>query len=385
MTTLTPAPGGLMSSRRSRSDLDWLRHLDYLLLGSVAAISGLGLLMIYAATKDRGLAAGTGTAFLTKQAEYIFIGVVAMAITIAFDYRKLRDLSKLAYASIVLALLLVISPLGTKSLGAQAWFQVAGYQFQPSEFGKIVIIVALAAYVTRHRAELDLAHLGIALAIAGVPILLILKQPDLGTSMVLVFAVLAVLAIAGIRTWHLAVLILLGITMGVVVFQFGLLDHYQVDRLTVFLNPNKSLSGAGYNVDQSKTTIAHGGLVGKGLFKGTQTNLGYVPEQQTDFIFTVVGEELGFVGGSLLLALFALMIWRTWRTARLAGDHFGTLICIGVLAMFMFQIFENIGMTMGIMPVTGIPLPFMSYGGSSTITYFVCIGLVANVHMRRFS
>jgi rod shape determining protein RodA len=163
------------------------------------------------------------------------------------------------------------------------------------------------------------------------------------------------------------------------------LKEYQTERLTSFLNEGKDAERSGYNQDQSKIAIGTGGITGQGLFKGTQTTGNYVPEQHTDFIFTVVGEELGFVGGSVLLALFALIVWRTWRAARLANDLFGTLCCMGVLAMIVFQVFENVGMTMGIMPITGIPLPWMSYGGSSVIVSFACIGLVANIHMRRFS
>jgi rod shape determining protein RodA len=169
------------------------------------------------------------------------------------------------------------------------------------------------------------------------------------------------------------------------IWHFDVLKQYQVDRLTTFLNAGKDTQGAAYNQDQGRTAIANGGLLGQGYLSGSQTEGGFVPEQHTDFIFTAVGEELGFVGSALLLALFALMIWRIWRTGAIARDLFGTLVCVGVVAMFAFQIFESIGMTMAIMPITGIPLPFMSYGGSSVITCFACIGLVANVHMRRFS
>jgi rod shape determining protein RodA len=188
--------------------------------------------------------------------------------------------------------------------------------------------------------------------------------------------------VAGARPRQLAVLAALGIIGVVAVLQLGVLKHYQLDRLGAFLdNTNRSA----YNLNQSKIAIGSGGLFGKGIFKGSQTNLSYVPEQSTDFIFTVVGEELGLAGSALLLALFALIVWRTWRTASLAKDLSGTLICVGILSMFVFQIFENVGMTMGIMPITGIPLPFMSYGGSSTLVSFAAIGMVMNVHMRRFS
>jgi len=194
-----------------------------------------------------------------------------------------------------------------------------------------------------------------------------------------------VLVVAGARPRHIAILCGAAIVGMLAVVQLGVLKQYQVDRLTAFANPTNDPQHTAYNLAQAKAAIGSGGLFGKGLFKGTQTNLSFVPEQQTDFIFTVVGEELGFAGAFTLLALFAIVVWRTWRTATLARDLFGTLLCVGVLAMFMFQIFENVGMTMGIMPIAGIPLPFMSYGGSSTVANFAAVGLVLNVHMRRFA
>ncbi len=221
--------------------------------------------------------------------------------------------------------------------------------------------------------------------LAVVPIGLILLQPDLGTDLVLVVIILGLLTVAGVKARHLLVLLLLAATAVGAVVQLGILKRYQVDRLTSFLHQGKNVQGATYNVNQSKIAISNGHLTGKGFHRGTQTRLGFVPEQHTDFIFTVVGEELGFAGAATLLALFGLMVWRTWRSAMLAGDFFGTLVCVGVTAMLTFQIFENVGMTMGIMPVTGIPLPFMSYGGSAVMAYFLCIGLVLNVHMRRFT
>ncbi len=211
-----------------------------------------------------------------------------------------------------------------------------------------------------------------------------LLQPDIGTAMVLGVIVLGMLTAAGVRARHLVVLLVLCATLVLGASRAGVIQDYQVDRLTGFLNQGEASENT-YNVDQSKTAIGAGGVAGTGLFEGTQTKLDFVPEQHTDFIFTVVGEELGFLGGATLLALFGILVWRTWRAAQLARDLFGTLCCIGVMSMFAFQIFQSVGMTMGIMPVTGIPLPFMSHGGSSTITTFALVGLVANVHMRRFS
>jgi rod shape determining protein RodA len=279
----------------------------------------------------------------------------------------------------------VLSPLGSRSKGAQAWFQVSTYQFEPSEVAKVALVVCVAAYCSSPRGELSGRRLLVVLGLGAIPFGLIYVQPNLGTSLILIATVLAVLLIAGARPRHLAVLSLLGIVGIVAVLQLGVLRHYQVQRLTAFLDNKADTKGTSYNLHQSQIAIGSGSTTGKGLFKGTQTNLSYVPEQHTDFIFTAVGEQLGFAGSAMLLALFVLMVWRIWRIASLAKDLGGTLLCVGVLAMLVFQIFVNVGMTMGIMPITGIPLPFMSYGGTAIVSSFAAIGLVVNVHMRRFS
>jgi rod shape determining protein RodA len=288
-------------------------------------------------------------------------------------------------------LLAVVSPLGSSSKGAQAWFQLGGFQLQPSEFAKLGLILALAGLAAQFRGEIDARRLGALLAMGMLPLLLIMVQPDLGTALVLVAIIAGMLLVAGVQARHLLVLVLVA-TVGVVgVLHSNVLKEYQTARLTSFLSQdasvkdNPDLAQALYNVDQSKTAIGAGSLFGQGLFRGSQTRLGNVPEQHTDFIFTAVGEQLGFAGSATLLAMFCIIAWRIWRTAQVARDSFGTLLCVGVLCLLMFQIFENVGMTMGIMPVTGIPLPFVSYGGSSTIAEFAAIGLVMNVYARRFS
>jgi rod shape determining protein RodA len=217
---------------------------------------------------------------------------------------------------------------------------------------------------------------------------LIMLQPDLGTTLVFVAIGMGMLLIGGAQVRHIAALTLLGIIGVGLVLNSGMLEKFQQCRLTSFLETQDQECAerdASYNLEQAKTAIGSGGLTGTGPFNGTQTRLDIVPEQHTDFIFTAVGEELGFAGAGTLLALLSIIAWRIWRTAQLARDPLGTLICVGILSMFVFQVFENVGMTMGIMPITGIPLPFMSYGGSSTLTSFVAMGLVLNVHMRRFS
>jgi len=217
-----------------------------------------------------------------------------------------------------------------------------------------------------------------------VPVALILAQPDLGTALVFVAIITGMVFVGGARVRHIVVLTAFGVVAIVGVLNSDLLEEYQRDRLTEFLDQDQGLEAETYNLDQSKAAIASGAASGKGLFEGTQTRLGFVPEQHTDFIFTALGEELGFAGSATLLALFALMCTRILRTAQIANDRLGTLICGGVLSLLVFQVFQNVGMTMGIMPITGITLPFMSYGGSSVVASWLAVGLVLNVHMRRF-
>ena len=252
----------------------------------------------------------------------------------------------------------MISPLGTEVNGAQAWFQLGPFQLQPSEFTKIAVILALASIGAQFGSDIDLRRLGVLLAVPGIPLLLIMLQPDPGTAMVIVAITMGLLLVAGVRAKHIAALTLFGLTALVGVLNSGLLEDYQKDRLTVFLNPDAGLKAEAYNLNQSKIAIGSGGMFGKGLFKGTQTQLDIVPEQHTDFIFTAIGEELGFVGAALLLVLFAIVVWRVWRIAQLSRDQLGMLLCVGVLSMLVFQIFQNAGMTMGIMPITGIPCPW---------------------------
>jgi rod shape determining protein RodA len=346
--------------------------------------------MVYSATRNGVGAAKLGPdgprnhSFLMKQAGFVVAGVFVMGLVASIDYRKYRDWIVPIYVIMCLLLALVVTPLGSTSKGAQSRFEFAGFQLQPSEIAKVVLVLALASLFAAWKGDIDLRRLGLALGVAGVPMALIMLQPDLGTALVFIAITVAMFVAAGVRGRYLVALTVVGVIAVGAIVQSNVLQTYQKDRLTTFLDTSRATATATYNVSQSQTTIANGGVWGKGLFKGPQTQLGFVPEQQTDFIFTVVGEELGFAGAATLLLLFAIVIWRTWRAAQLARDQLGTLVCIGVLAMFVFQVFESVGMTMGIMPVTGIPLPFMSYGGSSTLACFVAIGLVLNVHMHRF-
>jgi len=362
------------------------RHIDLALLFSSVAIAGMGVLMVFSATESKLREQGFDPhMYLKRQSVWVILGLLVMAAIVIVDYRVLRDIAPVIFIGTFALLVLVLSPLGSSTRGAQAWFQFGSFQLEPSEWAKLALIICVSAYCATHRGDLDGRRLLTVLGLAAVPMALIYLQPDLGTDLVFGAILIGVLIVAGARPRHIAVIGGIALVGMVAVVQLGVLKQYQVDRLTAFANPTNDPQHSAYNLAQAKAAIGSGGMFGKGLFKGTQTNLSFVPEQQTDFIFTVVGEELGFVGAFTLLALFAVVVWRTWRTATLARDLFGTLLCVGVLAMFVFQIFENVGMTMGIMPITGIPLPFMSYGGSSTVANFAAVGLVLNVHMRRFA
>ncbi len=375
----------VVSDRRARLQESPLRHLDPFLFGAPALLAALGTLMVYASTRHKLEAQHLDPLyFLKRQIIAIIVGIVVMVVLMFIDYRRLRELSLLGYGATILMLLAVLK-FGASVKGAQARFDIGAFQLQPGEFAKIFLTLVLAAYCTRHREEMGARRLIVAIVICAVPMGLIILQPDLGTDVVLMAMAFTMIMMAGARARHLVVLLLLGLTVTVGAVQAGVLDQYQIDRITSFQNLNADKQGTAYNQKQSILTVGSGGLTGKGLFGGSQTNGAQVPEQHTDFIFTVVGEEFGFVGSALVLALFAMIVWRTSRAARLAQDPFGSLCCMGVLAMFVAQVFENVGMATGIMPVTGIPLPFMSYGGSSVIVSFACIGLVANVRMRRFS
>jgi len=367
--------------------------LDLSLAAALLAVAGLGLVMVYSATERKLREAGSDPGFfLKRQATFVMVGVVLMLVVASVDYRVWRDFAPLVYGVTCLALLAVVSPLGASSKGHQAWFPLGPFQLQPSEISKIALVVCLAAHAgtgpgrsARPPLELGPRRLLSTVVAALVPMALIMLQPDIGTDLVFAVILVAVLLVAGARGRHLLALALLGIAGAVLIVRLGVLQQYQVHRLTAFLDPQGDTRNISYNLNQSKIAIGSGALTGKGLFRGPQTNLSYVPEQHTDFIFTAVAEELGFVGSSLLLVLFGFVIWRTWRAAVLSRDRVGTLICVGVLALLVFQVFENVGMTMGIMPIAGIPLPFVSYGGSASLAYFIGMGLVLSVHMRRYS
>jgi rod shape determining protein RodA len=377
---------GAVTTRRGAFAAPW-RHIDVTLVAAVISIAGIGVLMVYSATNRKLVAQGADPRYyLKRQALFIVLGLGAMVVTAAVDYRMYRDFAAFLYGATVLLLAAVISPLGASSKGHQAWFPLGSFQLQPSEMSKVALVICLAAYIGQQRdGQMGLRKLLTVLVLAGVPMGLIMLQPDIGTDLVFGCILAAALLIGGAKPRHLVILFFIAVLGVTGIIKSGVMQQYQVERLTAFLDQTHDTKGTSFNLQQSKIAIGSGGLTGKGLGRGTQTNLSYVPEQHTDFVFTVVGEELGFAGSSLLLVLFAFVVWRIWRAAALAKDMTGAIVCIGVLALLVFQVFENVGMTMGIMPITGIPLPFVSYGGSAMLAYFVGIGLVLNVHMRRYS
>jgi rod shape determining protein RodA len=346
---------------------------DPVLIGSALALAALGVVLVGAATRRHG------ATFTARQLLWVAAGAAALAATSMVDLGALRRRANVLYVAGLVGLALVLSPLGASTNGAQAWFSVGPLALQPAELMKPLLVMALAAHGARAGGPLDGRRLLGALVLLGVPVGLVLLQPDLGTAMLLVSLTVGVVAVAGARVRHLALLGLLGVVAVVGVLRAGVLAPYQVERLTGFLHQSADPRGASWNLEQAKIAIGSGGLAGEGLFSGSQTRLAYVPEQHTDFVFTVVGEELGLVGGATVLGLFGLLAWRIWRAAWLTADPFGALCCAGVLAMLVFQVTENVGMTMGITPITGIPLPFLSYGGSSMVASFAAVGLAANV------
>ena len=359
-------------------------RIDPILLVTALILAVTGIVMIYSATRGKLTLQGLDPHYyLKRQVIFFVLSLMVLVAVSLFDYRRWEQLATVLYVGIVLALLAVLSPIGSSSKGSQRWFSVGGIlQLQPSQFATLVLIVVIATYCARRPEGLEFRDLVRMVLMVALPILLIFSQPDLGTAIVCSVIFIVMLAVAGMPVRYLVLLGLGAVMVIVVALNIGVVKHYQIQRLTSFISPNTASTDVIYNVSQAKTAIAHGGMFGQGLFKGTQTNLAYVPEQRTDFIFSAVGEQLGFVGAGVLLVLYGILAWRIMRVAQMAKDTFGRLLCSGVFALLMFSVFENVGMNMGIMPVAGIPLPFLSYGGSSMIGFMAAIGIVANVHYR---
>lgn len=372
---------------RVRTNTSDARRYDWVLISCALALSLIGAVLVWSATRGRLLAAdGDPNNFLTKHLLNLAIGVVLGWAVTRVDYRTLRAYTPLLYGFVITMLLVVLSPFGSTINGAKAWISLpAGFTIQPGEFAKIVVILALAMVLCERDVGADApsnADVRYALIWAAGPIALIMLQPDLGTVLVIGTIIIAVIAVsnASVR-WVLG---LLGgaIAAGLLAIWLGVLDQYQLDRLLAFLDPEHDLQGIGYNTAQARIAIGGGGLFGQGLFNGNQTQGAFVPYQQTDFVFSVAGEELGLLGATVIIGLVATILWRGIQIARAARDPFGRLVATGVVAWFAFQAFENIGMNLGIMPVTGVPLPFVSYGGTSMFAAWIGIGLLQSVHIR---
>jgi len=309
-----------------------------------------------------------------------------MTVMALVDHRRLRPWAPVLYGIALLLLLVVLTPIGTEVRGSQRWIPIAGYRLQPSEVMKVALLLMLAMLLHEAEAEPSGRRTLVALALTLVPVVLVFIQPDLGTAIVYVWVTAAVLLVGGVRVRYLVLLSVASVVSAIVGLRTELIREYQVRRLTAFLDagaPGGDLSGALYQTRQSLIAIGSGRLDGRGLFAGTQTSLSYVPDNHTDFVFTVIGEEFGFVGTVTVLVLFGLLVWRALRIALGARDRDGTLIASGIAAMLVLQVFVNIGMTVGIMPVTGLPLPFMSYGGTSLLIWFGLLGLLLGIHLRR--
>ena len=371
--------------RASRIDF---RNFDNLLNFAVIGLLLIGTLLVYAGTREWFRSYGLDPEYyLKRHILNILIGSLLAYGTTLIDYRLLRAYTPIIWLVAVIGLVIVLIPgLGAEINGARAWIALpGGFQIQPAELAKIAIIVGIAMILAdRDNAHEDPTDLDVlkALAIAAVPVLLIVAQPDLGTVLIICAAILAMIGASGAPSRWVVGLLILAIVGIFTAVQTGAVSQYQIARLQSFVDPSADPQSTGYQLRQSRITIGSGGILGKGLFNGPQTNGRFVPEQQTDFIFTVAGEELGFIGCSLILALYLLFFIRAFAICRRSSDLFGRLVCIGVIAWFSFQAFENIGMTMGLMPMTGVPLPFLSYGGSSMFANLIGVGLLQNVHSR---
>lgn len=364
-------------SRERHPVLVLLRHLDLALIGSAIALGMIGVVMVYSATRSE-----FGDYYLARQLVWVALGIVVMIVVMLVDYRRFKQMGYVAYGLVVLSLVGVFV-VGESAQGAERWYQLGALQLQPSEFAPIGLIVALATFSSRRRGVLEFRETIAILVLAGVPMVLVYLQPDLGTTIILGVTLTAMLVAAGVRVRYLAMLAVFVIGGFLLAIHLHVLKQYQLERLTSFLHQNEGTQGVNYDLSQSTNTISSGGLHGTGLFRGTATNLGFVPNQETDFIFSAVGEQLGFVGAAAVIGLFGMIAFRMLRAAQIARDSFGRMICAGALAFLAFSVFENIGMTIGITPITGIPLPFISYGGSAVFAFFATVGLVANVEMRR--
>lgn len=357
-----------------------LKNLDWFLILAVVVLMGTGLVLIDSATHSYAMT--TGKAWhVQRQSVFMLIGFAIIIVSLKFDYQDLRNYSKFIYIFNII-LLLAVMVLGKTQLGAQRWIQIGSFSFQPSEFSKVFLIICLADFIERRIEWLEnfKDYIPIFFYIF-VPFVMVMKQPDLGTALTFIAIFIGMIFVCGFKWKWIAGCVVSFVALLPVFWM--VLQDYQKNRIRVFLNPELDPFGSGYHVIQSKIAIGSGGLLGKGWLEGTQSQLNFLPENHTDFIFAVAGEEFGFVGTAFIIFLYAVIIWRGISIAINAMDDFGTLLAVGVTSMFMFHILVNIGMTAGIMPVTGVPLPFLSYGVSSLITNMMLVAILLNIKTRQ--
>lgn len=377
-----------LSLRPRKERRNFLTGTDPLINLAVLLLAGFGIILVYAATRDWFASNDLDPEYyLKRQLVNVVIGAALAYATTLIDYRMLRAYTPIVWGVGVLGLTAVLIPgLGSVVNGARSWISLpGGFQIQPAELAKLSIIVGMALILAeRATGQLEPGNKQILLAllVAAIPVLLIIAQPDLGTVLIIAASVITIIAVSGARLRWAIGLILLGIVGAYLAVASGEVSEYQLNRLRSFVDPLADPQASGYQLRQSRITIGSGGFLGTGLFNGPQTNGRFVPEQHTDFIFTVAGEQLGFWGSSLIVALYLVILMRAFSIARHTNDQFGRLVSVGVAAWFSFQIFQNIGMTMGLMPMTGVPLPFLSYGGSSMFANMIAIGLIQNVFQR---
>ena len=374
---------------RSRDSVDLgalARRLDLVLLLAAGALVGYGLWAVSGITRFD--VPGDSSYYVVRQAISAGLGAVGLVLAIAIPPAIYRRHWRLVYGT-ALVLMVVVYAFAEAVRGSKRWIDVGPIQFQPSEFGKLLFVLAIAGFLAEHQRELGLMRTVLrAIALGVVPMLLVFLQPDLGTALVYIAALAAVLFVAGVRWLHLAALLLLTVTLVASVVWLlpsagvEVLKPYQTARLTGFTNPDADPSGLTYNLNQSITAVGAGGIDGRGVTEASQTRFDYLPEHATDFVFASFAEQRGFFGAAILLLLYLLVVWRGLRVVTVAGDLYGAMVAGGIVFAFLFQVFVNVGMTMGIAPVTGIPLPFVTVGGSSMVANLVAIGVLQAIHAR---
>jgi len=364
------------------------RNIDWVLMSAVGALTIIGSFIIYSATRMKLMNRGVDPyQVVQRQIVFVMIAIVVMVVIMWIDYVQLRGNAEMFYAVTMLLLILVFVA-GSVKGGARLSFDIGPIAVQPSELAKATSLLFLCGFLSEEDGE-DLPYERFiqALFIIGIPVFLVGIEPDLGSASVLVASAMGVLLVAGARLRYIVLITSIAIVSAVGGVVSGLVKDYQLRRITGFLNQNSdsaSLQQLILQVRFAKRAVSTGGFFGKGYLSGPLTNGSFIPVQSTDFIFSAIGEQFGMVGGGIVLGLFGIVLWRIYRTAQLCQDRLGTLLCAGVFTIILWQAFQNLGMTMGITPVSGVPLPFVSYGGSHTVAFAIMIGLVQSVHMRRF-